>query len=66
VDPGCFGAEHAEGCFDFGARVVAAHAQRHRQGPGQRVQAAIVTRGQVDTVEAPERIRADMGRFPLP
>jgi predicted N-acetyltransferase YhbS len=30
------------------------------------VQAVIVTRGQVDTVEASERIRAGMGRFPLP
>ena len=30
------------------------------------MQAVIVTRGQVDTVEASERIRAGMGRFPLP
>ena len=41
VDPGGFGAEHAKGRFDFGAAVVAVHAQRHRQRPGQRVEAAL-------------------------
>jgi hypothetical protein len=29
------------GGFDFGAAVAAVDAQRHRQGPWQRVQAAI-------------------------
>ena len=46
VDPGGFGAEHAKGRFDFGAAVVAVHAQRHRQGPRQWVEAAIGTLGQ--------------------
>jgi hypothetical protein len=46
VDPGGFGAEHAKGRFDLGSAVVAVHAQRHRQRPGQRVEAAIGTLGQ--------------------
>ena len=54
VDPGGFGGEHAiaagfceaVGGFDLGACVVAVHAQRHRQGPGQRVEAAIGTLGE--------------------
>jgi hypothetical protein len=41
VDPGGVGAEHTKGRFDLGACVVAMHAQRHRQGPGQRVEAAL-------------------------
>jgi hypothetical protein len=41
VDPGGFGAEHAKGRFDFGAAVVAVHAQRHRQRPGQRVEGGV-------------------------
>ncbi len=31
----------AVGRFDFGAFVVAVHAQGHRQGPGQQVEAAL-------------------------
>ena len=46
VDPRGFGAEHTKGRFDLGACVVAVHAQRHRQGPGQRVQTAIGTLGE--------------------
>jgi hypothetical protein len=34
---------HAKGRFDLGAAVVGMHAQRHRQGPGQQVEAAIGT-----------------------
>ena len=47
----------AVGRFDLGACVVAVHAQRHRQGPGQRVEAAIGTFGeqlqQLDQLLAP-------------
>jgi hypothetical protein len=65
VDPGGFGAEHsiaagfceAVGGFDFGACVVALHAQRHRQGLGQRVEAALTALGeqlqQLDQLLAP-------------
>jgi hypothetical protein len=65
VDPGGFGAEHAVaagfceavGRFDLGACVVAVHAQRHRQGPGQQVEAAIGAFGeqlqQLDQLLAP-------------
>ena len=57
MDPGGVGAEHAEGRFDLGAAVVAVHAQRHRQGPGQRVEAAIGAFGeqlqQLDQLLAP-------------
>jgi hypothetical protein len=41
VDPGGVGAEHTKGRFDLGACVVAVHAQRHRQGLGQRVETAL-------------------------
>jgi hypothetical protein len=37
---------HAKGRFDLGAAVVGMHAQRHRQGPGQQVEAAIGTLGE--------------------
>jgi hypothetical protein len=40
VDPGGVVVEDAERRFDFGAAVAAVDAQGHRQGPGQRVQAA--------------------------
>jgi hypothetical protein len=65
VDPGGVIGEHAVaagfceavGRFDFGAAVVAVHAQGHRQGPGQRVEAAIGTLGeqvqQLDQLLAP-------------
>jgi hypothetical protein len=57
VDPGGVIGEHAEGRFDLGAAVVAVHAQRHRQGPGQRVETAIGTLGeqlqQLDQLLAP-------------
>jgi hypothetical protein len=57
VDPGGFGAEHAESCFDFGACVVAVRAQGHRQRPRQRVQVAIGPLGeqlqQLDQLLAP-------------
>jgi hypothetical protein len=65
VDPGGFGAEHsiaagfceAVGGFGFGAAVVAVHAQRHRQGLGQRVEAALTALGeqlqQLDQLLAP-------------
>ena len=47
----------AVGRFDLGACVVAVHAQRHRQGPGQRVEAAIGAFGeqlqQLDQLLAP-------------
>jgi hypothetical protein len=54
VDPGGVAAEHAiaagfyeaVGGFDFGAYVLAVHAQGHRLGPGQRVEAAIGTHGE--------------------
>jgi hypothetical protein len=46
VDPGGIFVEDAEGGFDFGAAVAAVHAQGHRQGPGQRVEAAIGALGQ--------------------
>jgi len=46
VDPGGVGAEHTKGRFDLGACVVAVHAQRHRQGPGERVETAIGTLGE--------------------
>jgi hypothetical protein len=46
VDPGGFGGEHAKGSLDLGACVVAVHAQGHRQGPGQQVEAAIGTLGE--------------------
>jgi hypothetical protein len=41
VDPGGYGAEHAKRGFDLGSCVVAVHAQRHRQGPGQWVETAL-------------------------
>ena len=65
VDPGGVIGEHAVatgfcvavGSLDLGAAVVAVHAQRHRQGPGQRVEAAIGPLGeqlqQLDQLLAP-------------
>jgi hypothetical protein len=36
----------ASGRHDLGARILAVHAQRHWQGPGQRVEAALAALGQ--------------------
>jgi hypothetical protein len=47
VDPGGFGGEHAGGRFDLGAAIEGVNAQRHRQGPGQRVESAIGPLGQL-------------------
>ena len=46
VDPGGVITEHTERRFTFGAAVVAVHAQRHRQRPGQGVKAVIGPGGQ--------------------
>ncbi len=46
VDPGGVVAQDPKGRFDFGAAVAAVDAQRHRQGPGKRVEAAIGALGQ--------------------
>jgi hypothetical protein len=40
VDPGSVVSQDPERRFDFGAAVAAVNAQGHRQGPGQRVEAA--------------------------
>jgi hypothetical protein len=46
VDPGGVIGEHTERRFDFGAAVMAVHAQRHRQRPGQGMEAVIDAVGQ--------------------
>jgi hypothetical protein len=56
--PKAAGFSVAVGRLDFGAAVAAVHAQRHRQGPGQRVEAAIGAFGQqlqqLDQLLAPD------------
>ena len=62
VDPGGVVAQDAEGGFDFGAAVAAVHAQGHRQGPGQRVEAAGPPANQRDAhARAPTRRYAGQG-----
>jgi hypothetical protein len=55
--PKAAGFSVAVGRLDFGAAVAAVHAQRHRQGPGQRVETAIGPLGeqlqQLDQLLAP-------------